>query len=153
MPLGALGMAAQLTALAQLSDGAPQLGEALETLSDDFKRKLWDEGYDKEAIEERVRAAAAGQVQLRAVRRVPAGLRPVHQPRVQGEDEDGVRQRVRQGGRGPARRRQAEAAVSFLNFDVFFSLTLIREHSSTDLVVLNVLVFARPRFRRAPLGL
>lgn len=34
-----------------------QLGEALETLADEFKRKLWDEGYDKAAIEERVRAA------------------------------------------------------------------------------------------------
>jgi len=34
-----------------------ELGDALEMLSDDFKRKLWDEGYDKAAIEERVRAA------------------------------------------------------------------------------------------------
>mmetsp|Transcript_3798 Transcript_3798/g.9846 ORF Transcript_3798/g.9846 Transcript_3798/m.9846 type:complete len:591 (-) Transcript_3798:217-1989(-) len=34
-----------------------QLGEALEILTDDFKRKLWDEGYDREAIEERVQAA------------------------------------------------------------------------------------------------
>jgi len=34
-----------------------ELGEALEILTDDFKRKLWDEGYDKEAIEERVQAA------------------------------------------------------------------------------------------------
>lgn len=34
-----------------------QLGEALEILTDDFKRKLWDEGYDREAIQERVQAA------------------------------------------------------------------------------------------------
>mmetsp|Transcript_10872 Transcript_10872/g.31580 ORF Transcript_10872/g.31580 Transcript_10872/m.31580 type:complete len:238 (-) Transcript_10872:366-1079(-) len=33
------------------------LGEALEILTDDFKRKLWNEGYDREAIFERVRAA------------------------------------------------------------------------------------------------
>ena len=33
------------------------MGEALEVLTDDMKRKLYDEGYDKEAIEERVRAA------------------------------------------------------------------------------------------------
>jgi DnaJ family protein C protein 7 len=33
------------------------LGEALEILTDDFKRKLWDEGYDREAIEERQQAA------------------------------------------------------------------------------------------------
>lgn len=33
------------------------LGEALEVLSDDMQRKLWNEGYDKEAIAERVRAA------------------------------------------------------------------------------------------------
>ena len=33
------------------------LGEALEVLSDEFKRKLYDEGYDKEAIEARVQAA------------------------------------------------------------------------------------------------
>ena len=32
-------------------------GEALEILTDPMKRKLYDEGYDKEAIEERVRAA------------------------------------------------------------------------------------------------
>ena len=43
------------------------LGEALEMLTDDFKRKLWDEGYDKEAIEERVRAAE------RAAREEPRG--------------------------------------------------------------------------------
>jgi len=33
------------------------LGDALETLSDDFKRKLYDEGYDPAAIRERVEAA------------------------------------------------------------------------------------------------
>jgi len=33
------------------------LGEALEVLSDDVKRKLYNEGYDKAAIEERVQAA------------------------------------------------------------------------------------------------
>ena len=33
------------------------LGEALEVLDDDFKRKLYNEGYDKAAIEERVQAA------------------------------------------------------------------------------------------------
>jgi hypothetical protein len=43
------------------------LGEALEMLSDDFKRKLWDEGYDKEAVDERVRAAE------RAAREEPRG--------------------------------------------------------------------------------
>lgn len=34
-----------------------ELGEALEILTDDFRRKLWDEGYDREAIDERVQAA------------------------------------------------------------------------------------------------
>jgi tetratricopeptide (TPR) repeat protein len=34
-----------------------QLGEALETLTDDFQRKLYDEGYDCAAIRERVEAA------------------------------------------------------------------------------------------------
>lgn len=33
------------------------MGEALEILTDTFKRQLYDEGYDKEAIEERVAAA------------------------------------------------------------------------------------------------
>lgn len=33
------------------------LGEALEILSDDFQRKLYDEGYDPAAIRERVEAA------------------------------------------------------------------------------------------------
>jgi DnaJ family protein C protein 7 len=33
------------------------LGEGLEILSDDFKRQLYDEGYDLEAIKERVEAA------------------------------------------------------------------------------------------------
>jgi len=33
------------------------LGEALEVLGDDFQRKLYDDGYDKEAIAERVQAA------------------------------------------------------------------------------------------------
>ncbi len=33
------------------------LGEGLEILTDPFKRQLYDEGYDKEAIEERVQAA------------------------------------------------------------------------------------------------
>ena len=33
------------------------LGEALEILCDDFTRKLYDEGYDPEAIRERVEAA------------------------------------------------------------------------------------------------
>ena len=33
------------------------LGEGLEMLSDDFKRQLWDEGYDQEAIRERIAAA------------------------------------------------------------------------------------------------
>mmetsp|Transcript_82929 Transcript_82929/g.165535 ORF Transcript_82929/g.165535 Transcript_82929/m.165535 type:complete len:370 (-) Transcript_82929:134-1243(-) len=33
------------------------LGEALEILTDDFQRKLYNEGYDKEAIAERVQAA------------------------------------------------------------------------------------------------
>eukprot|EP01062_Namystynia_karyoxenos_P073334 TRINITY_DN70136_c0_g1_i1.p1 TRINITY_DN70136_c0_g1~~TRINITY_DN70136_c0_g1_i1.p1 ORF type:complete len:634 (+),score=243.60 TRINITY_DN70136_c0_g1_i1:67-1902(+) len=44
-----------------------QLGDALEILTDDFKRKLWDEGYDKAAIEERVQAAN------RAARERPRG--------------------------------------------------------------------------------
>jgi len=35
------------------------LGEALEYLTDSFKRKLWDEGFDKEAIDEKVRRAEA----------------------------------------------------------------------------------------------
>lgn len=34
-----------------------QLGEGLEILCDDFQRKLYDEGYDSEAIRERVEAA------------------------------------------------------------------------------------------------
>ena len=34
-----------------------QLGEGLEILCDDFQRKLYDEGYDPEAIRERVEAA------------------------------------------------------------------------------------------------
>lgn len=34
-----------------------RLGDALEILTDEFKRKLWDEGYDKKAIGERVEAA------------------------------------------------------------------------------------------------
>eukprot|EP01065_Artemidia_motanka_P000171 TRINITY_DN10066_c0_g1_i1.p1 TRINITY_DN10066_c0_g1~~TRINITY_DN10066_c0_g1_i1.p1 ORF type:complete len:596 (+),score=167.10 TRINITY_DN10066_c0_g1_i1:89-1876(+) len=34
-----------------------QMGDALEILTNDFKRKLWDEGYDKAAIEERAQAA------------------------------------------------------------------------------------------------
>ena len=34
-----------------------QLGEALEILTDDFQRRLYDEGYDSEAIRERVEAA------------------------------------------------------------------------------------------------
>ena len=34
-----------------------QLGQALEILTDDFQRKLWDEGYDPDAIRERVEAA------------------------------------------------------------------------------------------------
>lgn len=33
------------------------LGQALEILSDPMKRQLYDEGYDKEAIDERVQAA------------------------------------------------------------------------------------------------
>ena len=33
------------------------LGEALEILTDDFQRKLYVEGYDKDAIQERVQAA------------------------------------------------------------------------------------------------
>ena len=33
------------------------LGEALEILADDFTRRLYNEGYDKEAIAERVAAA------------------------------------------------------------------------------------------------
>ena len=33
------------------------LGEALEILGDEFQRKLYDEGYDKAAIAERVQAA------------------------------------------------------------------------------------------------
>ena len=31
-----------------------QLGEALEVLTDDFRRKLWDEGHNLEAIAQRV---------------------------------------------------------------------------------------------------
>lgn len=31
-----------------------QLGDALEILTDEFKRKLWDEGHDKESIEQQV---------------------------------------------------------------------------------------------------
>jgi DnaJ family protein C protein 7 len=34
-----------------------QLGQALEILTDDFQRKLWDEGYDPDAIRESVEAA------------------------------------------------------------------------------------------------
>ena len=34
------------------------LGEALEILGDEMRRKLYNEGYDKAAIEERVQAAA-----------------------------------------------------------------------------------------------
>jgi DnaJ family protein C protein 7 len=34
-----------------------RLGEALEVLGDPSRRKLYDEGYDKEAIEERIQAA------------------------------------------------------------------------------------------------
>ena len=30
------------------------LGDALEILTDEFKRKLWDEGHDREAIEQQV---------------------------------------------------------------------------------------------------
>ena len=33
------------------------LGDMLEILTDPFKRQLYDEGYDKKAIEERVEAA------------------------------------------------------------------------------------------------
>ena len=33
------------------------LGEGLEILTDSFKRQLYDEGYDKSSIEERVQAA------------------------------------------------------------------------------------------------
>ena len=33
------------------------LGEALEILGDEFQRKLYNEGYDKDAIQERVQAA------------------------------------------------------------------------------------------------
>ena len=33
------------------------LGEGLEILTDDFKRQLYDEGYDKQAIEERIQRA------------------------------------------------------------------------------------------------
>lgn len=43
------------------------IGEALETLVDDFKRKLWDEGYDKAAVDEKARAAE------RAAREEPRG--------------------------------------------------------------------------------
>lgn len=32
-------------------------GEALEILTSEFKRKLYDEGFDKEAIEERIKRA------------------------------------------------------------------------------------------------
>ena len=35
----------------------PMLGEALEILCDDFQRRLYDEGYDSNAIRERVEAA------------------------------------------------------------------------------------------------
>lgn len=35
----------------------PPPPQALEVLTDPFKRQLYDEGYDKEAIEERVAAA------------------------------------------------------------------------------------------------
>lgn len=35
------------------------VGEALEVLTDSFKRKLFDEGFDKEAIEERVKRASS----------------------------------------------------------------------------------------------
>eukprot|EP00756_Hemistasia_phaeocysticola_P028331 Hpha_TRINITY_DN16170_c0_g11::TRINITY_DN16170_c0_g11_i1::g.8759::m.8759/K09527/DNAJC7; DnaJ homolog subfamily C member 7 len=43
------------------------LGDALEVLTNDFARRLWDEGHDKKAIEERIRAAEE------AARRNPRG--------------------------------------------------------------------------------
>jgi DnaJ family protein C protein 7 len=42
---------------AQAESNFKALGEGLEILSDDFKRQLYDEGYDPEAIRERVAAA------------------------------------------------------------------------------------------------
>ena len=38
-------------------DERAALGEALEIMEDPMKRKLYDEGYDKEAIAERAEAA------------------------------------------------------------------------------------------------
>ena len=42
------------------------LGEALEIMEDPMKRKLYDEGYDKEAIAERAEASASRRAQGRA---------------------------------------------------------------------------------------
>ena len=45
------------TAKAEAEGKFKLLGEALEILSDDFSRRLYNEGYDKEAIAERIAAA------------------------------------------------------------------------------------------------
>jgi DnaJ-class molecular chaperone len=37
-----------------------KLGEALDVLTDEFKRKLWDEGHDLESIEQQVQMRAQG---------------------------------------------------------------------------------------------
>lgn len=56
-PLRPARPAPKLTSPASPQAEFKALGEALEVLDDDFKRKLYNEGYDKAAIEERVQAA------------------------------------------------------------------------------------------------
>jgi curved DNA-binding protein CbpA len=49
------------------------LGEALEILGDEFQRKLYDEGYDKAAIAERVQACLACKCSPRRPSPFPTG--------------------------------------------------------------------------------
>ena len=48
---------ADAAAKARAEAAFKRLGEALEILTDPFKRQLYDEGHDKASIEERVEAA------------------------------------------------------------------------------------------------